>query len=177
VAYNLVLPQHARDVFTHPMGLFAYFITFGIVSMVWVAHNRLFANYFVRKAPFVFLNFVLLAFTVLLVYMLQVFMRFGAEGGDPWGAYGYFGCLILVYGLLASLFAMGVRARWAELDARLRHDGIRAAVRTALVPAGTLIGWPLTLAFGLPFYYAPLAVFPLALVSRIVFARFAPKIR
>jgi uncharacterized membrane protein len=176
VAWNLTFPAHAKAVFTHPLGLIAYFVTFGIVSLIWVAHHRLFAHYFVRSPLFVFLNFVLLAFTVLLVYMLQIFMRFGVEGNDPWGAYGYFGCAIVVYGLLSILFVLGIRARWAELTAEQRRKGIFAAVRTGGVSVGTLIGWALTSYFGIAIFWAPFAIFPITLATRVAFRIFSPRI-
>lgn len=169
MAWNLTFPQHAKDVFTHPYGLIAYFITFGIVALIWVAHHRLFAHYFVRTPLFVMLNFIMLAFTVLLVYMLQIFMRFGIEGSDPWGAYGYFACLIIVYGLIAILFVLGMRARWADLDAEQRRQGIFTAMRTGCVSLGTLLGWGITSYFGLVIFWAPLAIIPLTLASRLAF--------
>ena len=176
VAWNLTFPQHAKDVFAHPTGLIAYFITFGIVALIWVAHHRLFANFFVRSPLFVFLNFVMLAFTVLLVYMLQIFMRFGVEGGDPWGAYGYFGCLVVVYGLISLLFVLGMRARWTELSAEQRHSGIFTAVRTGCVSAGTLIGCAITAYFGLTIFWAPFAIIPLTFAARIVNRMLTPRI-
>jgi uncharacterized membrane protein len=178
VAWNLTFPTHAKDVFTHPIGLLAYFITFAVISMIWVSHHRLFTHYFVRSDLFVFLNFVMLAFTVLLVYMLQIFMRFSVNesNSDPWGAYGYFGCLIVVYGLIAALFTLGVRARWSELTVEQRRKGIFTAMRTAGISIGTLLGWAFTWYFGYAVFFAPFGIFPATLAVRLVFRAIAPRV-
>jgi uncharacterized membrane protein len=145
---NLVIPRHATDVYRDPIGLMAFFFTFGMVAAVWYSHHRLFSKFFVPNRAMILLNFAMLAFTVLLVYMLEVFMHFSDGGSVPDYAVAgasYCGAFAIVYALLAVLFVLGVRTLWDALSPADRIVGIQSAVRVATVAvsavAGCTIAW------------------------------------
>ena len=106
------------------MGLIAFVMTFAIVATIWLSHNRLSAHYFVRNGWMVFLNFVLLAFTLLAVFMLQVLEHYQGVGSLDAASIGYVTCFVAVYALLCILYAIGVRARWPDLDLERRRLGV-----------------------------------------------------
>jgi len=175
VSLNLVLPSRASELYTHPTGIFAFAVTFAIVSGVWYSHNRLFADFFVPTPVAVFLNFVLLGFTLLLVYMLQVFTHF-ERSSDLASEVGYMACFAIVYGLLAVLYAMGLRRRWVELDPKTRQRGILASARATMVAIVLLVGCPVAYALKLPLVTAVLAILPFALLARILNARYGARL-
>jgi uncharacterized membrane protein len=168
-----VLPGKAVEIYTHPVGLLAFVATFCIVAGVWHSHNRLFADFFIPNRLSIFLNFVLLGFTLLLVYMLQVYTHFQPASSFA-TIVGYIVCFCVVYGLLGVLYAIGLRERWTELDAETRRRGMLAMGRSLAIAIGLLAGCSIAYALGKPLTTGFFAMIPLFLFARIFVARRFP---
>lgn len=171
VGWALMIPANPAAIYTNPIGLLTFVMTFAIVASIWYSHNRLFADYFVPSGLPVLFNFILLAFVVLLVYMLQVFMHFSQGVADPTAFVGYLACLVVVYGMLALLFALGLRARWEALATDKRRFGILSAMRMGAISAGLVVGCAVAYAAHWPLIYAVIAIAPFALLARLAAAR------
>jgi uncharacterized membrane protein len=142
---SLWLPTagHAvAEVLTKPWGLIAFVWTFGTICLLWVRNNHLFKHYFTPNSFSIALNFAQLGSAVLMVYMVQVFVRaiqLDGPGDVKNGIAMYCGSFVLLQLLLGALFLYGVRTRWPLLDAPLRARGVTATMRlfvSAIAVAG-----------------------------------------
>jgi len=139
LALTLSIPAHFIDLWLHPWWLIAYFWTFAIIGNIWFLHQRLFTHYFWPERVSILLNFVLLALVGLIVFFVQVFVRYKVEVDQVWAFLTYFfvmGVALMVMGLL---YLHGTRKRWDSLDADERFIGVRHSLR-GIVGAGMMIG-------------------------------------
>lgn len=120
----------------------AFLGSFALVCAFWWLHHKLFERFFVPDVPSVILNFAFLACTVLVVYSQQLMLHFDSLP-RAYAAYALsFGC---AYGLLAILYAKGLRNPRVELDDEARRYGVRRATRLAIVSGGLLVSVVLAL--------------------------------
>jgi hypothetical protein len=130
------------EVLTRPWGLIAFVWTFGTICLLWVRNNHLFKHYFIPNSFSIALNFAQLGAAVLMVYMVQVFVRaieLDGNGDVKNGIAMYCGSFVLLQLLLGALFLYGVRKRWDLLDMPLRARGVTATMRlfvSAIAVAG-----------------------------------------
>ena len=130
LAFSLQVPSSASAVFAHPDRYAAFAASFGVICSIWWLHNRLFAYFFVPDAVSIVLNFLLLASIVMVGFALQLFFRF-EEG--PIATATYACSLGLLYGLIAVLYAKGLRDARLTVDAELRREAVSRARRCAIV--------------------------------------------
>jgi Endosomal/lysosomal potassium channel TMEM175 len=141
IAFNLVIPPHAALFVTHPIGIVAFIVTFGVVAAFWSTHTVIFRNYFVANKIMIFLNFVALAAIVLQVFALQLWLHFRDNVTDNIDAGRiYFGIFSITFGTLSVLWAAGTFYRWPELTPALRRAGIKRSIQIACTVIGTAIG-------------------------------------
>jgi uncharacterized membrane protein len=139
LALTLTIPTHFLDLWRHPWWLIAYFWTFAIIGNLWFLHQRLFTHYFWPERLSIFLNFVLLSLVGLIVFFVQVFVRYKAEPDEVWAFLTYFFVLGLALMVMGLLYLHGTRKRWDSLDADERFVGMRHSLR-GIVGAGMMIG-------------------------------------
>jgi uncharacterized membrane protein len=137
---TLAIPNHFIDLVNHPLWLIAYLWTFSVIASIWYTHQRLFSHYFTVRPYTIFLNFLLLASLGLIVYFVQVFVHVQDEPDRIWAFLVYFFMQSLAFIVMGVLYAHGVRARWDVLDAELRYQGVRNAVRMLMTGGAVLIG-------------------------------------
>jgi uncharacterized membrane protein len=130
LAFSLQIPTSASAVFAHPDRYVAFAASFGVICSIWWLHNRLFAYFFVPDAVSIVLNFLLLASIVMVGFALQLFFRFEEE---PIATATYACSLGLLYGLIALLYAKGLRDERITAGADLRREATSRARRCAIV--------------------------------------------
>jgi len=136
LAFSLHVPSSASDLLTHPNGYLAFAASFAVVCSIWWLHNRLFAHFFVADTLSIVLNFALLAAIVMVTFALQLFFRFE---GEPIVAAAYAFSLGLMYGLIAILYAKGLRDERITVSDELRREATRRSRRLGVV-AVVLLG-------------------------------------
>ena len=144
-ALNLVVPAHPLDILIHPVGLFAYLATFAVVATIWWSNTQLFQHYFVPGRLTFMLSLVTLAMTGLLVYALQVWMHAGKSADSYAAAQIYFGALALTYGVLGSLFVIGLISYRSHLNASVRARGLIRCVWLYAIGLGAGLGTAISL--------------------------------
>jgi uncharacterized membrane protein len=137
---TLAIPNHVIDLYRNPWWLIAYLWTFAVIASIWYTHQRLFSYYFTVRPYTIFLNFVLLASLGLIVYFVQVFVHVQGEPDKVWAFLVYFFMQSIAFIVMGGLYGHGVRARWHGLDAELRYQGVRNAVRMLMTGSAVLIG-------------------------------------
>jgi len=130
LAFSLQVPNSASALFVHPDRYVAFAASFGVICSIWWLHNRLFAYFFVPDAVSIVLNFLLLASIVMVGFALQLFFRFEA---DPIATATYACSLGLLYGLIALLYAKGLRDTRLTVGADLRREAVSRGRRCAIV--------------------------------------------
>jgi uncharacterized membrane protein len=141
LAFSLQVPASASEIFAHPARYLAFVASFGVICSIWWLHNRLFAYFFVADATGIVLNFVLLAAIVMVGFALQLFFRFEDE---PIAVASYAFSLGLLYGLIAVLYAKGLRDPRLTVDAEIRREAVSRARRCAVVSVvflGSLVAY------------------------------------
>ena len=137
LATRLEIPAKVTDVFeTTRWGMFI--VTFGIISVFWLAHYRIFRHRFVAHTPDVVLNFVFLFGIAVMPYAVQTFLRFAS--GDA--TILYFGDFGLIFSALATLRWRALQQRRGDPDSDVRLREWRATVRQymiVLVIIGSLV--------------------------------------
>jgi uncharacterized membrane protein len=147
---NFSIPHRAIDIYTQPIALTAFAVTFAVVAAFWWSHHRLFDGFFVPRRSTVFLNFVALALLVWLIFQLQLFLRFEGTSSAIAALVGYVATYALVYFVLALLCAICVRIRWPQLDELGRRRGVEMTGRIVGIVVGTLVGLAISLPLGHP---------------------------
>ncbi len=150
MSLNFGIPRQASDVYTRPVALTAFAVTFAVIATFWWSHHRLFAEYFVPRRSTVFLNFVDLGLLVWLVYQLQLFVHFEGTPSATTAVVSYVLTYALVCLVHGSLVFVCVRIRWPELDAQERRRGVGSTGRVLSVALGTLFGLAIFLPLGWP---------------------------
>jgi uncharacterized membrane protein len=130
LAFSLQVPASASALLAHPGHYAAFAASFGVICSSWWLHNRLFAYLFVADAIGILLNFILLAAIVMVGFALQLFFRFENE---PIVAATYACSLALMYGLIAVLYAKGLRDERLTVDPEIRREATRRARRLGIV--------------------------------------------
>jgi uncharacterized membrane protein len=130
LAFSLQVPASASAVFAHPAHYAAFAASFGVICSIWWLHNRLFAYFFIPDAVSIVLNFLLLASIVMVGFALQLFFRFEEA---PIATATYACSLGLLYGLIALLYAKGLRDERLTVEADLRREAVSRARRCAIV--------------------------------------------
>jgi uncharacterized membrane protein len=171
-ALNLVIPAHAADFVTRPIGIVGFVITFTVIATFWWNHLMIFRHYFVANSVMVFINFVALASVVLQVFVLQLWLHFGPTQSDGvTAAKIYFGVFVETFAMVALLLALGTFFRWRELSSLLRQDGIKKAIRISCTVLGAGIGiafasrWLL----GIPYWFLGIPIFTPGHATIVVF--------
>ena len=150
MSLNFGIPHRASDVYTHPVALTAFAVTFAVIVAFWWSHHRLFAEYFVPRRSTVFLNFVDLGLLVWLIYQLQLFVHFEGTSSAVTAVVSYVLTYALVYLVHGVLVTVCVRTRWSELDEQQRRQGVGLTGRVLSVALGTLFGLAISLPLGSP---------------------------
>jgi uncharacterized membrane protein len=138
LALSLTMPERsASQLFLHVRGtssLLGFGITFVLICALWWTHHRLFRQYFVPTAVGIVLNFAALGGVVFLAYALQVFVHFGMRDTAAFlmytGSYGY------ILAIFATLIWIGLHARGARMEPRVRSKGIEFATHISIAAAG-----------------------------------------
>lgn len=144
LALTLKVPAHVSDLIANPWWLIAYFWTFMVISNVWFTHQRLFSHFFWPAPLAIVANFALLALVGLVVYFVQVFVRFPDGFNEIWAFLAYFTATGIAFLLMGSLYLHGLYKRWGNLDADLRLIGARYAARGLIGGVAILAGVVLT---------------------------------
>jgi uncharacterized membrane protein len=139
LALTLTIPPHIERLATNPWWLIAYFWTFAIIGNLWFLHQRLFTHYFWPQPLTITLNFFLLSLVGLIVYFVQVFVRYGDQFEKAWAFIAYFFVLGAALVALGTLYYHGTRKRWASLDPTERYIGMRHSMRV-IVGLGMMAG-------------------------------------
>lgn len=140
LALTLAIPPHIVELLINPWWLIAYFWTFAVVAGIWYSHQRLFTHFFWPETFSIVLNFVLLSMVGLLVFFVQVFVRYHSTYDRVWAFIAYFAVLGLAFLALGTLYLHGARRRWAALDSEDRYVGFRQALRFIVGGAFMLVG-------------------------------------
>lgn len=137
---TLVIPEHAVALLLNLTWLVAYFWTFGIIVLMWLSHHRLFGGFFVPTPLCTGLNFVFLSMLGLIVYFVQVFVHAHTDYDHAIALLMYFTAFSVAFVTLGTLFAIGVKTRWHELEGKERFAGLARSVRFLTVGTAMLIG-------------------------------------
>ncbi|MBC5811007.1 MAG: DUF1211 domain-containing protein [Candidatus Eremiobacteraeota bacterium] len=163
LALQLEVPKRIEDLTVNPVAYLLFFVTFAIVCFYWIAHYRMFRLAFQAYPVDIFLNFVFLAFTAILPYTLQVYIKFAShwQNGNklPYGLYiaSFAGTALP----MSLLFYRALLRRDPSLTPKERLDVYRAFLRNAFILATTAIcGIVLALAT-----YPFLAMYPFAILG------------
>lgn len=132
---TLVIPTHAAVLLLHPFWLVSYFVTFSLIALLWLRHQRLFSMYLVPLPACIFANFVFLSMLGLIVYFVQVFAHVRGEFDQAIAVIGYSGAYAVAMLALGFMFAIGTRERWAQLTPHDRFTGFSNAARPLIVGA------------------------------------------
>ncbi len=141
LAFSLQIPASANEIFIHPARYVAFVASFGVICSIWWLHNRLFAYFFVADAVGIVLNFVLLAAVVMVGFALQLFFRFEDV---PIAVASYAFSLGLLYGLIAVLYAKGLRDPRLSVEGEIRREAVSRARRCGVVSVvflGSLVAY------------------------------------
>lgn len=178
MSLNLVLPHRVGDLYGNPVWLLAFLLTFIITANIWHAHHQIFERFFEPTPLQIVLNFAVLAATLLLAYMLQVYVHFTVSASNDALAVvgGYLAAFAVTWLLLGTLAAVGLRQRWSELDAGERRYGIERSVRNIAIGAATLIGLGATVTWDLSVYVAMWCIPIGAIASRLALRRILPRV-
>lgn len=155
----------------------AFLVSFGFVALLWWLHNRLFAYYFTATPVTIVLNFAALAGVALFIFATTAVAHKFMEPDvrvttiapflSLW--MGLYGAALL---LLGTLYAVGLRARWAELTYPVRRWGVARALNSGVGGAALLV-----IAFFVgPFDESYRIVVPLALASVVAEKVLTPRI-
>ncbi len=88
LALQLGLPMNPQELISSPIRYFVFFGSFGLVCSLWIGHHRMFRVFTPIRAA-VALNFVYLAFTVLMPFGMQAFIKYP---NNPIGIGIYLSC-------------------------------------------------------------------------------------
>jgi uncharacterized membrane protein len=135
LALQLGIPATARELINEPLRYFIFFASFAIVCSLWIQHHRMFRT-FVPARTTVFLNFVYLAFTVLMPFGMQTLLKFPSS---PIGFGIYAICYAATAASICALQLIGLRDCAAKLDDAERLDLFRRIVRSAALCACMLL--------------------------------------
>ncbi len=168
LALQLGLPKNPQELISSPIRYLVFFGSFGLVCSLWIGHHRMFRIFRPTRAS-VALNFVYLAFTVLMPFGMQAFIKYP---GNPIGIGIYLSCYAGTAASMCGLLILGLRAGTEHLgeDERLRVKGNLVRYATLLaVMAGGLIA--LRLGGFQAAGEALLAIVPAMLLTRFVTTR------
>jgi len=141
LALNFRAPNSPQELLAQ-IPLFIVFVApFAILCQLWWLHHRLFRDYFVPDTAGVILNFALLASVAMFSYPLQLYFRFGFS--NPITFVGYAAGALLVYGLMGSLFLIGVKKRGEALSHEQRITGRSIGLRLSIFAVGTVVAMAL----------------------------------
>jgi len=143
LALSLAVPNHARELLSHPAWFVAYVWTFAFVCSIWASHYWTFRHVFVPTPLALLLNYAKLGLIVLLIFGVQVLLRAFevGDGRDVMVAnWLYWGCLTAYMIVAALLFAVGFRARVGMLAPEIARQCVRRIWRTALLAPAMIVG-------------------------------------
>jgi uncharacterized membrane protein len=138
LALQLGLPKNPQELVTSPVRYFVFFGSFALVCSLWIGHHRMFRVFTPIRAA-VALNFVYLAFTVLMPFGMQAFIKYP---NNPIGIGIYLSCYAGTAASMCGLLILGLRAGTAHLteDERLRVKGnlVRYVALLAVMLSGLI---------------------------------------
>lgn len=167
-----VMPSHAVNIYTQPIALFAFLLTFAIVASTWYSHHWLFDYLFVPTNSTIIVNFATLASLVWLVYQLQVFLHFGPTNEGQFAAISYLLTFGVAWLLLGLLYGDCLRLRWKVLPDGERREASFKTGRIALVGLTTLVATLIMWLLHKPVITAFWVILVAAMLYRVA-ARFA----
>lgn len=133
---NLIVPERAEQVLSHPFTLFAFIVTFGNICLFWWRHSQVFRYYFEPNRTMILANFVFLASILLFIYALQLSLHIGSVTAFEL----YFTAQAVAFAFLAFMYGCGTKTRWVHLNVDLRSAGIECVVRYSGLVFGTAAG-------------------------------------
>ncbi|MGH7727569.1 MAG: TMEM175 family protein [Vulcanimicrobiaceae bacterium] len=141
VTLSLHVPASLGSLLDDPRWLIAYLWTFAVVSQLWYMHHRLFVRAFFPTRLTVPLHFAWLASLGLIVFSLQVYVRFiDVPSSARAVTLAYFALYGVNLGLIAILYALGVhRLRAIEHGTARAHAARRTAIRIGIAAAVVLV--------------------------------------
>jgi uncharacterized membrane protein len=129
LALQLGVPDRANELIDHPLRYVIFFASFAIICSFWSSHHRMFRYFWPNRAD-VLLNFTYLAFTVLVPFGMQSFLRFPASPV----AFGiYLACFLGTSASMAALLFLALRRHWPYADTADRLDIYRRMLRVTIV--------------------------------------------
>ena len=154
VGLQLVVPERPIMIFTSPLPLIGFTMSFGLIALFWQYHHRYFVYSFFPDAINVGLNFVKLGLVGLLPFTLQLYLRFPI---DPLAMCVYFLDSGSIIAISAIAMYRGLVHFWPTLDEPFRRQQWLRIIRVSLIAAimcgggfAALIGYiPMMLVFAL----------------------------
>jgi uncharacterized membrane protein len=121
LALQLGLPKNPQELISSPLRYFVFFGSFALVCSLWIGHHRMFRVFSPTRTAVV-LNFVYLAFTVLMPFGMQAFIKYP---NNPIGIGIYLSCYAGTAASMCGLLILGLRSGTEHLteDERLRVKG------------------------------------------------------
>jgi uncharacterized membrane protein len=136
LALQLGLPKNPQELVSNPIRYFVFFGSFGLVCSLWISHHRMFRVFTPTRAA-VALNFVYLAFTVLMPFGMQAFIKYPE---NPIGIGIYLSCYAGTAASMCGLLILGLRAGTEHLteDDRLcvKENLVRYAALLVVMVGG-----------------------------------------
>ena len=120
---SMVLPARAIELYTKPLALTAFVVTFTIVCRLWWSHHKLFTHFFVPQRFAIALNFATLGVLLFCVYSVQLFVHFKMR--DPVAVTTYMCSFGLLFLMLGTQYLYGWKARRHALPLDVAQLGFR----------------------------------------------------
>lgn len=171
---NLIIPAHARDLFTSvrgATGLIALVITFALVCAVWWGHHRLFRHLFVPTPLAIFANFAGLCGVIVLAYSMQILVHDHID--DKVAFAMYTGSYAWTTAFFTVIAWNGFILRGPTMNAPLRADSLKKAIGFSVVCVWMIAFTVVTVVFGM--HSPALAWTETGLVVTLLAVRFATR--
>jgi len=137
---TLVIPPHAIEFVTRPAGIFAFVLTFMVVSRFWWVNHFVFTHYFRANRLMVAFDFLGLGSLLLQVFALQLYLHFVPLEEGAVASRIYFALFSLSYGTQGAMLAVGLRYHLDSLSPQLRREAVRVLFGRAGIVAGSALG-------------------------------------
>ncbi len=137
---TLVIPAHAIEFVTRPVGIFAFIVTFVVVGRFWWVNFFVFEHYFRPNRTMVAFNFIALGSLLLQIFALQLYLHFAPLQEGVVASRIYFALFSLSYGTQGIMLALGLRYHWSTLSPQLRRAGVRVLLGRFGVVVGSALG-------------------------------------
>jgi len=164
LAVLLTLPTKASDLFQQPLRFLIFFASFAIVCGFWYSHQRMFRHFYPGRID-VILNFIYLAFSVLVPFGMRALLQFPSS---PYSFALYVACFMGTSGSMGALLLRALHRSGATLPKEISLRIFRGAMRLAVLFVLMLTALAL-LPRGLAYAASVMwFIFPMMLLSRLV---------